>query len=178
MRFIPSVLSALLRQKNIREFAVELNTFKMYDQFLSVCTRKFVSKLNKPTRISEGNKHTRLVTTTRKHDFAILNYLSNRRFVLMLVLSATWTTCCPGGNLLFLIIERKILVYANAVNARNRSMFVTKNGRVIWQKCTPLKKVTPYRNACKQQTEIMYFNSLAMVTWTRWTKGYKTPIYL
>jgi hypothetical protein len=119
----------------------------------------------KPFRISEGREHTRLVTTTRKHDFAILSSLSNRAFVLPLVLSATLTTCFPRGDLLmFLIRKQKILEYANAVNARNRSVYVVKNGRVI---CTPLKKVTLNTNVCIQQTEIMYFNTLDLVTLTR-----------
>jgi hypothetical protein len=126
MRFIPSVLSALLRQKNIREFAVALNELKRYDHLLSVSTRKFVSKFNTPVRISEGREHTGLTTAIRKHDFAILSSLSNRAFVLALVLSVTLTTCFPRGDLLFLIRKQKILVYANAVNARNKSMFVTK----------------------------------------------------
>jgi hypothetical protein len=126
-----------------------------------VSTRKFVSKFNTLVRISEGREHTRLTTTTRKHDFAILSSLSNRAFVLALVGSATLTTCFPRGDLLFLIRKQKIFVYANAVNARNRSMFVTKNGRVI---CTPLDKVRLYTNVCIQQTEIMYFNTLDLVT--------------
>jgi hypothetical protein len=126
-----------------------------------VSKRKFVSKFKKLFRKNEGREHARLVTTTRKHDFAILSSLSNRVFVLALVLSATLTTCFPRGDLLFLTRKQKIFKYANAVNARNRSVFVVKNGRAI---CTPLNNARLYTIVWMQQIEIMYFNTLDLVT--------------